>query len=349
VYLLLLFGLVTSAAAQTGTIVERTIHCASLAGNLVGDSADRPLSLYLPPTYAKAAGRRYPTIYLLHGYQGSYKQWMAGGKEWNIRDVMDKLIRSGRVQEMIIAMPDGNNNYGGSFYCNSVTAGNWEDYLTHDLVTFVDANYRTIRQAASRGIAGHSMGGYGAIRVGMKYPEVFGAVYGLSPACLGWGGDLSLDNPHWDETLSFKTFKDIRNGKNSYIAEAFLALAAAWSPNPDQKSLLVDLPVAGAGKSRHRIDDVAVRWSANMPVAMADQYRSQLARLSGIAFDVGRKDQFSHIPLTCRAFSAALKRNKIGHVFEEYDGDHNDHAAIRIETKLLPFLSMVLRDSAPPR
>src|SRR5262249_26604615 len=159
-------------------------------------------------------------------------------------------------------------------------------YLTHDLVTFVDANYRTIRQAASRGIAGHSMGGYGAIRVGMKYPEVFGAVYGLSPACLGWGGGLSLDNPHWDETLSFKTFKDIRNGKISYIAEAFLALAAAWSPNPDQKSLLVDLPVAGAGKSRHRIDDVAVRWSANMPVAMADQYRSQLARLSGIAFDV---------------------------------------------------------------
>src|SRR5262249_25372354 len=267
--------------------------------------------------------------------------------EWNIRDVLDKLIASGRVREMIIVMPDGDNKYGGSFYCNSITTGNWEDYLTKDLIEFVDSNYRTIPVPASRGIAGHSMGGYGAIRLAMKFPDRFGAVYALSPACLGWGGDLSLENPAWDQTLSLKSFRDIRSGRNSYIAEAFLALGAAWSPNPAQKSLFVDLPATGFGSSRRRVEDVAARWSANMPVAMADQYRSQLSRLSGIAFDVGRRDQFSHIPITCRAFSAALDRNRIKHTFEEHDGDHNDQAPIRIVTNLLPFFSTVLSFETP--
>ena len=345
--LLLLVGFGTRAFAQTGVVVDRIIHSPALEANLVGDSADRHMSIYLPPSYSKESNRRYPAIFLLHGYQGSYHQWMPGGKEWNIRDVMDKLSASGRVREMIIVMPDGDSKYGGSFYCNSITTGNWEDYLTKDLIEFVDANYRTIPAAASRGIAGHSMGGYGAIRLAMKYPDRFGAVYALSPACLGWGGDLSLDNPAWEKTLSFKNFRDIRSGRNSYIAEAFLALGAAWSPNPDQKNLFADLPVTGLGSDRRRVEEVVARWSANMPVAMADQYRSQLSRLSGIAFDVGRKDQFSHIPLTCRAFSAALTRNKLKHTFEEFDGDHNNQAAIRIVTKLLPFLSGVLSFEMP--
>ena len=131
------------------------------------------------------------------------------------------------------------------------------------------------------------------------------------------------------------------------MALRMVNLGAAWSPNPDQKNLFADLPVKGLGSDRRRVEEVVARWSANMPVAMADQYRSQLSRLSGIAFDVGRKDQFSHIPLTCRAFSAALTRNKIKHTFEEFDGDHNNQAPIRIVTKLLPFLSGVLSFEMP--
>jgi S-formylglutathione hydrolase FrmB len=345
VTLLLMLGPATTVLAQTGTVVKRTIHSPSLASNLVSESVDRDLNVYLPPSYAAEPKRKYPSVYLLHGYQGKYQQWMPT-LGWNIRSVMNRLIAKGEIREMIIVMPDAKNRYGGSFYANSLTIGNWEDYVTEDLIRFIDGEYRTIPAASARGVAGHSMGGYGAIRLAMKHPDRFGAVYALSPACLGWGGDLSLDNPAWDRATAFSRFEDLEHHRNDYIAQAFLAMAAAWSPNPARSPFFVDLPVSGLGNSRQHDASVVARWSANMPVAMVDQYRSQLGRLRGIAFDVGTKDDFSHIPLTCRALSSALERNGIKHTFEEYDGDHNSQAAIRVGSKLLPFFSRVLEASS---
>jgi S-formylglutathione hydrolase FrmB len=332
----------SAARAKQGSVVETTIDSPALKGNLVGDPTRRPLAVYLPPSYSDPVKRRYPAVYLLHGYQGSHKQWMAGGKEWNIRDAMDKLIRAGKVREMILVMPDARNRYGGSFYTNSVATGNWEDYIAQDLVAFVDGAYRTLPAAASRGIAGHSMGGYGALKLAMKHPDRFGAAYGLSSACLGWAGDLSLTSPAWAGTLSFTGLDELKPDEKRYLSQAYMALAAAWSPNPANRPFFADLPVARRDGGFERVAAVEARWSANMPLAMADQYRSNLRRLRGIAFDVGRRDQFTHIPATNRAFAAALKRNGIEHAFEEYDGDHNDRAAHRIEAKLLPFFSRAL-------
>jgi S-formylglutathione hydrolase FrmB len=346
---------VSPPTAQQGTVVETTVHCPSLEGNLVGDPTRRPVSVYLPPSYEDQMTRRYPAVYLLHGYQGSHKQWMAGGKEWNIRDVMDKLIRGGQIREMILVMPDATNRFGGSFYTNSVATGNWEDSIVKDLVGFVDRTYRTIPAAASRGIAGHSMGGYGALKLAMKHPDQFGAAYGLSSACLGWGGDLSLTDPAWGATLSLEGFDDLKPKRKSYLSQAYMALAAAWSPNPANGPFFADLPVTRRGGEYHRDQTVEARWSANMPVAMADQYRTNLRRLRAIAFDVGKRDQFTHIPPTNRTFAAILKRNGIEHTFEEYDGDHNDKAPHRIEANLLPFFSRVVdfgeesKDQSPGR
>jgi enterochelin esterase-like enzyme len=332
------------AVVQVGSIADEVIPSPALKDNLVKDSSRRLTQVYLPPSYAEGGLRRYPVIYLLHGFQGSYKQWMAGGKEWNIRDAMDKLISAGKMRELILVMPDAKNKYGGSFYTNSATTGNWEDFVAQDLVLFIDRKYRTIRHPSSRGIAGHSMGGYAAIRLAMKHPDIFGAVYGLSSACLGWGGDLSTANPDWDKALGYKGFADLKAGeRKAYLAQAFVALAAAWSPNPQNPPFYVDFPVRGFGQERVRREDICARWSANMPVAMVDQYRSNLARLHGVAFDVGRHDEFSHILLTNRELSQALRRNGIAHTFEEHDGDHNNRAAERIETKLLPFFSRSLK------
>jgi S-formylglutathione hydrolase FrmB len=330
------------AAAQQGRVVETTIDCPSLKRNLISDPTRRPLSVYLPPSYSHRPDRRYPTVYLLHGYQGSHEQWMAGGKEWNIRDVLDRLIRDGKVREMIVVMPDANNRYGGSFYTNSVTTGNWEDYVTKDLIAFVDAKYRTHPTAASRGLAGHSMGGYGALKLAMKHPDQFGATYGLSSACLGWGDDLRGTHPAWDAALSFKGIDSLKPDKKLYLSQAYVALAAAWSPNPNAPPFFADLPVARRRGKRERVEEAEARWSANMPLAMVDQYHTNLKRLRAIAFDVGRRDQFTHILPTNRAFSEALKRNGITHTFEEHDGDHNDQAPLRIEVSLLPFFSRVL-------
>jgi S-formylglutathione hydrolase FrmB len=337
------------APPPQGRVVETTIECPSLKGNLVGDSTRRPVSIYLPPSYPDQPARRYPAVYLLHGYQGSHKQWMGDGKGWNIRDVMDRLIRDGTIGEMILVMPDASNRYGGSFYTNSVTTGNWEDYLVKDLIAFVDAKYRTRATAASRGVAGHSMGGYGALKVAMKHPDRFAAAYGLSSACLGWGDDLRATHSAWDAALSFKGLDNLKPDKKLYLSQAYIALAAAWSPNPAAPPFFADLPVANRDGKRQRIEQVEARWSANMPLAMVDQYRTNLKRLRAIAFDAGRRDQFTHIPPTNRAFSAALKRNDISHTFEEYDGDHNNKAVLRVETKLLPFFSRVLDFGEKPR
>jgi S-formylglutathione hydrolase FrmB len=330
------------AAAQSGSIVEKTASFPSLRGNLVEDFDRHLLNLYLPPSYAKATSRRYPVVYLLHGYQGTYKQWMGDGKGWNIRDVMDQLIRDGKIREMILVMPDAHNKYGGSFYTNSVTTGNWEDYLTKDLIAFVDSRYRTLASASSRGIAGHSMGGYGALKLAMKHPNRFGAVYGISSACLGRGGDVSLTSPARATTFSFKNFEDLKPSEKAYLSQAYMAAAAAWSPNPEERPFFVDLPASGQRENRQPAEEAAARWTANMPLYMVDQYRTNLMRLRGIAFDVGKRDQFTHIPPTNRAFARALKRNGIKHTFEEHDGDHNDKAPEQIEKKVLPLFSRVL-------
>src|SRR5262249_32339377 len=161
---------------------------------------------------------------------------------------------------------------------------------------FVDGKYRTLPAAASRGIAGHSMGGYGALKLAMKHPDQFGAAYGLSSACLGWGDDLSVTSPAWAATLAFRGFDDLKPDHDLYLSQAYMAVAAAWSSTPANRPFFADLPVARQDGGHERVAEVEARWSANMPLAMVDQYWTNLQRLRAIAFDVGRRDQFTHIP-----------------------------------------------------
>ncbi|HMC00748.1 MAG TPA: alpha/beta hydrolase-fold protein, partial [Flavobacteriaceae bacterium] len=182
-YLLTLIILVFQSQAQEGKIITINIHAISLEKNLVGDSPDRNVSIYLPPSYDEDTNKRYPVLYLLHGFSG--EKTGANNWEWafNATDV-DKLITFGIVRPMIIVMPDACNQFGGSMYTNSITTGYWEDFITNDLIDFVDSNYRSIPNRESRGIAGHSMGGYGAIKIAMKHPDIFRSVYGTSSCCM---------------------------------------------------------------------------------------------------------------------------------------------------------------------
>src|SRR5205085_3914749 len=123
------------------------------------------------------------------------------------------------IGEMIIVVPNGTNAYSGSFYTNSAVTGNWEDYLIRDLTSYIDGKYRTLASAESRGIAGHSMGGYGSIILAMKHPDVFGAVYALSPCCLGIEGDMGADNAAWLKTLRLKSKDELK--KNPETLEEF--------------------------------------------------------------------------------------------------------------------------------
>ena len=181
----------TGATTKEGKFERIKVHGKSLEGNLEGDSPDRDVSIYLPPSYATDRNRRYPAVYLLHGYTNSDEGWFGPGVKSGFQSagttlpaVADNSIVGGAAREMILVMPNAYTVYQGSMYSNSVTTGDWEGYITHDLVAYIDTHYRTIPQRTSRGLAGHSMGGYGAIRLAMKYPDAFSSIYILSPCCV---------------------------------------------------------------------------------------------------------------------------------------------------------------------
>ena len=185
-----------TAPAPAGRLVAAKISSAALKGNLLGDPAEQSFAVYLPPSYDTSPTRHYPSLYLLHGFLRDGTDWTTSGiyQGKKLQPLMDDMIRNGKVREMIIVVPNGKNAYGGSFYTNSSVNGNWEDYIVQELVAHVDSNYRTLARPESRGIAGHSMGGFGAMSLAMKHPDVFSVVYALSPCCLGMAGDF-IDNP----------------------------------------------------------------------------------------------------------------------------------------------------------
>jgi pimeloyl-ACP methyl ester carboxylesterase len=338
---LLLAAVVNTAAAQGGGITHvDTIVAPSLAGNLIGDTNRREVTVYLPPSYAKNRQKRYPVVYLLHGFAANHRAFMAGVyTNMNTRLSMDSLIREGLVKEMIVVTPNARNAFDGSFYRNSVTTGNWEDFVYRDLVSFIDRRYRTIRNRSGRGIAGHSMGGYGALWVGMRHPETFSAIYALSPCCLRDFGAVSQRGAGpWKAALRVREKPDIL--KAGFTADLLLALAAVYSPNASKPPLFIDLPNRLEGDSIVEVPAIAAKWLAS-PMSFVTQYASNLRRMH-VAFDAGRQDALKDIPISVTMLDSALTELKVAHTAELYDGDHMRRIRSRIETHAMPFFSKVL-------
>src|SRR6202046_1685773 len=166
--------------AKPVTVEHIKVHGASLEGNLEGDAVDRDVIVFLPPGYASDPQRRYPVVYALHGYSIGAEQWT---HEIRVPQTIEGAFAQG-AKEMIVVLPDSKTIYNGSMYSRSVTTGDFENYVARDVVAYMDAHYRTIPDRQSRGLVGHSMGGYGASRIGMKHSDVFGALYIMSPCCL---------------------------------------------------------------------------------------------------------------------------------------------------------------------
>ncbi|HEX8164145.1 MAG TPA: alpha/beta fold hydrolase [Pyrinomonadaceae bacterium] len=337
-------GQEAAGRARSGRVVEAKITSASLKGNLLGDPAEQNVAIYLPPSYDSSPSKRYPTIYLLHGFGGNSKTWAGGDpRSYNLPPLMDSMIGGGKIREMIVVAPDGGNAYGGSFYANSSVTGNWEDYIYRDLVAYVDANYRTLARPSGRGIAGHSMGGYGAVVLGMKHPEVFSVLYALSPCCLGLEEDLSETNPAWAGLLRLTSREQVpKEPKSSedFYTIAFVALSAAFSPNPERAPFYADMPFQERDGRIRKNEAVYAKWQSKMPLYMVEQYKQNLLSLRGIFLDYGQKEGYPHIRATVPLFSRALAERQIPHVFEIYEGgDHRNKIRERLETRLLGFFS----------
>lgn len=336
----------TPAVAQGGRLEDVRVHAVSLERNLLGDSADKRVLIYLPPSYDTAKSKRYPTVYILHGFSlgsGVLDDWGVVTKEW-----MDKLVAAGEIQDMIAVIPNGQDAYRGGFYTNSEVAGGYEDYIVNDLVAYVDAHYRTIPEAGSRGVGGHSMGGYGAFVLGMKHPDVFSGTYSLSPCCMGFVGDLTSSNSAWRETLALKTRNDVEAAVKSekFYVVALLAMSAAFSPDGKAVPLLADEPyLLRNGKLVPRTGVIA-KWEEHFPVNLVDKYRENLLKLRGIWLDYGTKDEFTHIPIATSELSSKLAKAGIPHTFEVFDGTHDSKAPERVGTRMLPYFSRLLSGEA---
>jgi enterochelin esterase-like enzyme len=235
------------------------------------------------------------------------------------------------AKEMIVVLPDSKTLHNGSMYSSSATTGDFESFIANDVVKYIDAHYRTIPNRKSRGLVGHSMGGYGASRIGMKRADVFGSLYIMSPCCMSARG-AGPANPEADKALeAVKTAEDA--AKLPWGMRAQLATAAAWSPNPKKPPLYVDYPT---GKIQQ---EVLAKWAANAPLAFVDQYIGNLRKYKGISIDVGDRDG---LKIDAGRLHEILDSYGVPNSFEVYSGDHTSAVADRFQNHVMKFFSQNL-------
>jgi len=309
------------------TVVE-VFESRILRRNPLGDPHVRRIPVHLPPSYGTGR-RRYPVITLLSGFTGS-GETLLNRTAWaeTVPERADRLVRSGRMAESIIVMPDCFTRYGGSQYLNSSATGRYEDHLVRELVPWVDRRFRTIPHARARAIMGKSSGGYGALVQGMRHPEVWGSVVCHSgdmyftycylpdfPKC------LNLLAPYRGRVERFIRAWDRMPRKSDpalHAAINTIAMAACYSPNP-AVPVGFDLPFdPHTGELRPR---VWRRWLALDPVNMAARHVRRLRRLRLLYLDCGTRDEF-HLQYGTRMLASRLRRLGIRHVHEEFDDGH---------------------------
>ena len=318
------------------------VHSAAMEGSLEGEAVDRDVIVFLPPSYKLNPHRRYPVVYALHGYSIGAEQWT---HEIHVPQTIEGATAQGAA-EMIVVLPDSKTIYNGSMYSSSVTTGDFERFISHDVVAYIDAHYRTLANRESRGLVGHSMGGYGASRIGMKHSDVFGALYIMSPCCLspmGGGGFGPADKM---KEMAIATEKKVAEAKSPADAAtlfpgfgaAQLATAAAWAPNPKNPPLYFDLPT----KDGAPVPEVQAKYTANAPLAFVDQYIGNLKQYRAISIYVGDQDG---LRFDAGKLHGILDSYGIANTFEIYSGTHTSAVADRFQNHVLPFFSKNLCSS----
>ncbi len=323
------------------------IPAPSLENNLVGEPPKRDIFVYLPPSYGEPA-RRFPVVYYLPGYGD---RSMIG---FNLPDSIDALVESGAVNEMIVVVASGASKLGGSFYVNSPVTGNWEDFIVQDVVGYVDDHYRTLARAESRGITGHSMGGFGALNIAMHHPDVFSAVYSMSPGLFDENGlaesqifaseSLIKGFVKFEEGLVTLPLEEAQKRTFSMSQQFALSYGYAFAPNPDRQPPYLDYPFSEVDGQLVRDDEVWSTWESGYGgiAAETQQYKENLLKLKGIVVDYGRYDEYNWIPKGCEYFGEQLAAAGIPVKVESYSGSHQSVLGNRIRDFMFPFFSTTL-------
>ena len=321
------------AQVLKGSVVTDTIYSANLENNF-GEDPNRSVSVYLPPGYYQS-DQRYPVIYFLHGFMGN-DQMLAP-----MASLLDHAIEKNKIRPFIMVIPDQKTTYDGSFYSNSGIFGNWEDFTVFDLVAYMDQTFRTIPARESRGISGHSMGGYGALKLAMCHPDIFSSVYALSPGALTIVREYGPNSNTYRELANISTQEELNR---TYFGKVIVAFAKSWSPNPDNPPFYCDIPFEFHGEKLVVHPEILEKWYDNMPLHMIEDHIENLQKLSAIKLDWGRNagDRFT---IQCEMFSQRLENVGIRHFAEEYIGTHGNNIYTedgRIPNQMLPFFDSYL-------
>lgn len=333
--LLLFIGLTLQIRAQEtkGTVVIDSIYSENLENDF-GESPTRAVSVYLPPGYEEGS-QRYPVVYYLHGFLNNHRLTP------EMIEVLDFAIATRRIRPFILVVSDQRTTYDGSFYSNSGIFGNWEDFTAFDLVKYMDENYRTIADKDSRGITGHSMGGYGALKIAMHHPDIFNSVYALSPGALTIVREYGPNSNTYRELAGIETTEALAN---TYFAKVIVAFAKSWSPNPDNPPFYCDIPFEFEGDQLVAQPEVLEKWYANLPLHMIDDNLENLRKLKAIKLDWGR-NAGERFTIQCDMFSQRLENVGIEHFAEEYIGTHVSGIFTkdgRVPQQMLPFFDLYL-------
>ncbi|HEY5899745.1 MAG TPA: alpha/beta hydrolase-fold protein [Burkholderiales bacterium] len=346
-----------------------------LKDNPLGDPHVRKLGVWLPPAYddERSRLRRFPVLYDLVGFTGSglaHANWKPFGD--NVPERAARLMREGRMGPAIIVLPDCYTALGGNQYVNSSAIGNYADYLTREIIPFVDREFRTLASREHRGCFGKSSGGYGAILHGMKYARYWGAIANHS-------GDACFDFVYWHDwpntlnelakyrlphrkpgrydALAASRSRLLASGRDDGRIRRFLdevwkreklsgkeghcimnlCMAATYDPDPKAP---LGFRVPFNLETGEPVPGRWKNWQRHDPIHLVSRYRQNLRSLRGIYIDCGWRDQF-HIHYGTRILSARLAAAGIDHVYEEFDDDHSD-VDYRMDVSL-PFLYRSLR------
>ncbi len=352
-----------------GTLVVLEHSSKILKGNPLSDPHVRKLGVWLPPGYDHGRGRRFPVLYDLVGFTGSglaHANWKPFGD--NVPERAARLMREGKMGPAILVFPDCFTALGGNQYVNSPAIGDYADYLTRELIPFVDGEFRTLADRAHRGCFGKSSGGYGAILHGMKYAKYWGAVASHS-------GDAYFDFVYWHdwpntlaELAKYRRPKrkagrqvvlrnrKLESGRDDGRIKRFLehvwkneklsgkeghaimnlCMAATYDPDP-RAPLGFRIPFNA--ESGEVIEERWRNWRRHDPINLVSKYRANLKSLRGIYIDCGWRDQY-HIHYGSRILSQRLAQAGIKHRYEEFDDDHSD-IDYRMDISL-PFLYRAL-------
>lgn len=322
------------------------ITSAALAGNALGDPAERPVVVYTPPGYDPQGSRAYPALYVLHGYTGDAAA-LISARPWerNVVQWIDGLIHAHRMTPAVLVIVDGFTRLGGSQYVDSVHNGNYATYAVRDVVGHVDASYRTIAREGGRAVLGKSSGGFGSMHLAMEHPGIFGAFASHSGDSYFPYADIpafvSAQRTLEKHDFSIPRFVELFEGKHKrtqreYVTMEMLGYAAAYSPR-SATAFDIDLPFdLHSGELR---EEVFARWRAFDPAERVAGRADELRRLRLRYLDCGREDEYG-LDIGARLVAQRIRELGLEVRHEEFDDDHRN-VGYRYEISL-PALAGVL-------